>query len=161
MSPQPFKEGTGGNRVKDAICPSDIWGETAIYVRNYWKKDRSRRITLQQFICWEHSLTKTTNTVAQQQQQFSFMYLCGVCVCVRSLHILDWYLCIQIDECSTVVNMLSVVFYNPVGSYFNKSVAPQTCPPRFSLSKWQMCLKLISCAWVQHMVCLNTTSARD
>lgn len=66
MSPQPFKEGTGGSRVKGAICPSDIWGETAIYVRSCWKKDRrSRHITLQPFIGWAHSLTWTANTVAQ------------------------------------------------------------------------------------------------
>ena len=81
MSPQPFKEGTGGNRVKGAIWPSDIWGETAIYVRSCWKKDRrSRHITLQPFIGWTHTLTWTANTVAQQQR-FLFIYVC-VCMCV-------------------------------------------------------------------------------
>ncbi len=142
MSPQPFKEGTGGSRVKGTICPSDIWGETAIYVRSCWKKDRrSRHITLQPFIGWAHSLTWTANTVAQQQQkQLFFLYICicvPVSVCVNGLHILDWHVCIHTDECCTVVNMLSVAFYklaDSVGSYFNKTVAPQTCPPRFPLS---------------------------
>lgn len=139
MSPQPFKEGTGGSRVKGAICPSDIWGETAIYVRSCWKKDRrSRHITLQPFIGWAQSLTWTANTVAQQQLFFClYMYVCACkCVCVNGLHILDWHVCIHIDECCTVVNMLSVAFYklaDAVGSYFNKTVAPQTCPPRFPL----------------------------
>ena len=32
-SPQPFKEGTGGNVVKGAICRCDIGVGAAIYVR--------------------------------------------------------------------------------------------------------------------------------
>lgn len=81
MSPQPFKEGTAGSRVKDAICPNDIWGETAIYVRSCWKKDRrSRHITLQPFTGWAHSLTRTANTVAREQQQQFFVYISTWCV---------------------------------------------------------------------------------
>lgn len=144
MSPQPFKEGTGGSRVKGAICPSDIWGETAIYVRSCWKTDRrSRHITLQPFIGWAHSLTWTANTVAQQRQLFFFVCLLYMyvraceCACVSGLHILDWHVCVHIDECRTVVNMLWVAFYklaDAVGSYFNKTVAPQTRPTRVLLS---------------------------
>lgn len=132
MSPQPFKEGTAGSRVKDAICPGDIWGETAIYVRCCWKKDRrSRHITLQPFTGWAHSLTRAANTVAREQQQRFFCLYIYV-VRVNGLHISDRHVCVHTDECSTVVKMLSVAFYklaDAVGSYFNKRVAAQTCPP--------------------------------
>lgn len=138
MSPQPFKEGTVGCRVKGAICPSDIWGETAIYVRSCWKTDRrSRHITLQPFIGWVHSLTWTAYSCSAAEF-FLFIYV-RVCVgvCVKNRHILDRHLCIHADECYAVVNMVSVAFCKLVcelGSYFNKTVAPKTCPTRFLLS---------------------------